>query len=314
MKAQISVVIPLFNEEDGVKRLVNELHYVYDQNPDFELEFVFVNDGSSDDTVNALNEEEKKFKYKIISFSKNFGSHAALRAGILHATYDLVTFMYADLQDPPSLIFELYNCMDERKADIVWATRRSDNVGLFEGVFSRFYAKLMKRFALKDFPKKGFDIVFFNKKVKDVLNDSIVSNSSIFLHIMSLGFKQFSISYDKRKREIGESKWTFSKKVKLVIDSFVSFSYAPLKIVSILGVLMFMCGSFYSCYIVFRKIFVDDLDQGWPTLISVLLLGFGITNISLGIIAEYLWRTFDAARKTEVFIIDEIITEKNTIN
>ena len=129
----------------------------------------------------------------------------------------------------------------------------------------------------------------------------------ILLQILSLGFSQSSIEYIKRERKYGKSKWTLSRKLKLFIDSFVSFSYAPLKLVTIIGSLMFLFGSLFSIYLIFRKVIFDDLESGWPTIVSILLIGFGLTNISIGILAEYLWRTFDAARNTKAFIIDEII-------
>ncbi|MDA9328748.1 glycosyltransferase [Flavobacteriales bacterium] len=305
----ISIIIPIFNEEEGVKNLLKKLKEFNTVQSKLNLEFIFVNDGSSDNSLVELKKESVGLNSKIISFSKNFGSHAALRAGISNASNNLVTFMYADLQDPLQLIVDLYE--EQKKGyDIVWANRKADKTRLLEGLFSRVYAKIMRKYALSDFPKKGFDIVFFNEKIKVILNRNQISNSSIFLQILSFGFKQTSIEYIKKERKIGKSKWTISKKIKLFIDSFVSFSYAPLKFVTLMGGFLFSVGFLYSIYLIVRKIIFNDLDNGWPALISIILIGFGITNISLGIIAEYLWRTFDAARKSEVFIIDEIIENK----
>lgn len=121
-----------------------------------------------------------------------------------------------------------------------------------------------------------------------------------------MGFRQESISYKKRERQTGVSKWTLSKKIKLFIDSFVAFSYAPIRFVTIVGIVFFFVGILWTVYIVVRKIFFQDLAAGWPALMSILMIGFGITNISLGIIAEYLWRTLDASRKRQVFIIDDV--------
>ena len=168
------------------------------------------------------------------------------------------------------------------------------------------YASLMKKYAVSTFPRNGFDIVLFTKKVADYLNSNIEANSSIFLQILILGFKQISISYEKQVRKKGKSKWTLKKKVKLFIDSFVAFSYAPIRFVTLFGVLFFVIGFIWTIYIVLREIIIGDLNGGWPTLLSILLIGFGITNISLGIIAEYLWRTLDSTRKRPVFIIDKI--------
>src|SRR6185503_16883248 len=143
-------------------------------------------------------------------------------------------------------------------------------------------------------------------KVAAEVNKNVEANSSIFLQILGMGFRQTSITYKKRERKTGVSKWTLSKKIKLFIDSFVAFSYAPIRFVTIVGIIFFFVGVLWSAYIVFRKIAFDDLKAGWPAMMSILMIGFGVTNISLGIIAEYLWRTLDASRKRQVFIIDDI--------
>ena len=148
---------------------------------------------------------------------------------------------------------------------------------------------------------------FFNKKVKENLDRNIEVNSSLQLQIFTLGYHSENVYYDKKERKVGKSKWTFSKKIKLFIDSFVAFSFAPIRMVSIIGILFFIAGAIWTIYIVIRKLLFDDLASGWPALMSILMIGFGITNISLGIIAEYLWRTLDASRKRPLFIIDDII-------
>jgi dolichol-phosphate mannosyltransferase len=247
----------------------------------------------------------QSYRAKVISFSRNFGSHAALRAGISHASGDYICFNYADLQDPLDLIIRMKALMDEGN-DIVWAQRESTKVPWGEKMFSKFYASLMKKFAFKNFPEKGFDIVMFNKKVATEVNKNVEANSSIFLQILGMGFRQTNITYKKRERKTGVSKWTISKKIKLFIDSFVAFSYAPIRFVTIVGIAFFFIGCLWAVYIIVRKLVFDDLAAGWPAMLSILMIGFGITNISLGIIAEYLWRTLDASRKRQVFIIDDI--------
>lgn len=307
MTKGVSIIIPLYNESEGIPLLVNALNDFFNENKEVPVEVLFVNDGSSDNSFYLLqNQKFYNFDVQLISLSKNYGSHAALRAGILHAKMEYITFMYADLQDPLDLIFQLYE-KAKSGADIVWASRNNTNSTFFESLFSGFYAKLMQKFAFSNFPEKGFDIVLFNSKVSKVLNNNIESNSSIFLQILGMGFRQDAIGYNKQERKIGKSKWTISKKIKLLIDSFVAFSYAPIRLVSLIGVLFFAVGIFWTIYIVSRKLIYDDLASGWPMLTSILLLGFGVTNIGLGIIAEYLWRTLDASRKRPVFIIDKIV-------
>lgn len=302
----ITVIIPIFNEYEGVPFLVDSLNEFFGQNSNLNAEVIFVNDGSKDNSVERLmSMAHRTYKAKVISFSRNFGSHAALRAGISHASGDYICFNYADLQDPLELIIQMKDLMDQGN-DIIWAQRESTKVPWGEKMFSKFYARLMQKFAFKNFPEKGFDIVMFNKKVAAEVNKNVEANSSIFLQILGMGFKQTSITYKKRERKTGVSKWTISKKIKLFIDSFVAFSYAPIRFVTIVGIVFFILGCIWTVYIIIRKIFFHDLAPGWPALMSILMIGFGITNISLGIIAEYLWRTLDASRKRQVFIIDDI--------
>jgi glycosyltransferase involved in cell wall biosynthesis len=307
MKPNISIIIPFLNESGNIPSLIEEINKFSSSNNTLIIEVIFVNDGSTDDSIEILKSYKlNTFSSKIISFSKNFGSHAALRAGILNSNGDFITFMYADLQDPIDLISELYlKC--KLGFDICWAKRSNVTISKFDKLFSLFYSRLMKKFATSLYPENGFDIVMFNEKVKEQLNYSIQANSSIFLQILTLGFNQTEILYEKVERKVGKSKWSIKKKIKLFIDSFVSFSYAPIKLVSITGFLFFFTGILWTFYIILRKLVINDLPEGWPALTSILLIGFGITNISLGIIAEYLWRTLDETRKRPVFIIDEII-------
>lgn len=306
----VSVVIPVYNEKENIENLVQQLNQYFEKEKRFSSEVIFVNDGSTDETLEKIKKSRHQhYTYKIISFSRNFGSHAALRAGILEAKGDYITFMYADLQDPLSLISRLYEELKCKKVEICWAFRNSTMASKTEKFFSSAYASLMRKYAVPNFPKKGFDVVMFSQKIKVCLDKNLENNSSVFIQILSLGFKQTNIFYDKQNRILGKSKWTLPKKIKLLIDSFVAFSFAPIRLVSFIGVLLFLLGILWSGYIILRKIFFDDLASGWPALVSILMVGFGITNISLGIIAEYLWRTLDASRQRPVFIIDEILEE-----
>jgi polyisoprenyl-phosphate glycosyltransferase len=303
----LSLIIPIYNEYEGIPFLVQNLNDFFGEHMHLLPEVIFVNDGSKDGSVERLQDmKHETYKAKIISLSRNFGSHAALRAGISIASGELVCFNYADLQDPLELILQMEEKTKEGN-EIIWAHRESTKVSLGEKTFSSIYAYLMKKFAFSNFPEKGFDIVMFNKKVATQVKNNVEANSSIFLQILGMGFRQASVSYKKRDRKTGVSKWTMAKKVKLFIDSFVAFSYAPIRLVTIIGISMFFIGSLWTIYIILRTLLYHNLASGWPALVSILMIGFGITNISLGIIAEYLWRTLDASRKRPVFIIDKIV-------
>jgi dolichol-phosphate mannosyltransferase len=309
---KISVIIPFLNEAQNLisfKAAIDD--YLINNSKENKLEFLFVDDGSTDDSLKIIRDfGNLNFDVKVIKLSKNYGSHAALRAGIMNANGDYLMFLYADLQDPIELLDRLSEKMNLGN-DIVWANRKSTTSPLFERLFSSFYSGLMRKFALSNYPEKGFDVVMFNRKVTNALNRDMQVNSSLFLQILSLGFKQDSIEYDKVERKHGKSKWTISKKIKLLVDSFVAFSFAPIRLVTIVGITLFAGGLLFSFYLLIRKVLFHDLVSGWTMLMTTLSLGFGITNISLGIIAEYLWRTFDAARGRPAFVIDEIIDLKN---
>jgi dolichol-phosphate mannosyltransferase len=302
---RLSVIVPVWNEAEGIDALVDGLATFFEKSG-VDAEVIFVDDGSADDTSARL-AKAKHHGYvpRLVTLSRNFGSHAALRAGIQHATGDLCTFLYADLQDPPELIREM---LDEVKRGhaIVWAQRREVSEPIFSRIFSVGYNAMMRRFAIPTFPNRGFDVVMFNRKVMAELNKNIEAHSSIFLQIMNLGFRQTYVEYDKQQRKIGKSKWTFWKKVKLVVDSFVAFSYAPVRFVSVLGISLALAGFGFAGYVLFRAIVYKDLSPGWPALASILLIGFGVTNVSIGILAEYIWRTLDAARHRPTFVIDEV--------
>lgn len=303
----LTVIIPIYNEYDSIPFLVESLNEFFRNHKDLDTEIIFVNDGSRDNSIQRLSEvKHESYKAKLISFSQNYGSHAALRAGIMHSQSQYITFLYADLQDPVQNIITMYDKMKEGN-DIVWAHRAGTQNSFFERQFSKFYSKLMQKYVNRRYPSRGFDVLLFNRKVADAVNRNVEGNSSIFLQILNLGFRQDFVEYQKIARKQGKSKWTLGKKVKLLIDSFVAFSFAPIRLVSLIGILFFLAGIIWSGYIIFRKLVFDDLASGWPALLSILMIGFGITNISLGIIAEYLWRTLDASRKRPVFIVDEII-------
>ncbi len=308
-KATVSIVIPFLNEKEGIDILLENINQYY-QVRKFDFEIIFVDDGSTDGTSEIIKTKTNlPYSSTLITLSKNYGAHAAVRAGFLHAKNDYATCLPADLQISFDTVERLYETALQGN-DTIYGVREVNEIGMVEKTFSRFYASMMQRYVNKDFPYKGLETVLISNKVKKVLNENIESNSSFILQIMSMGFKHKFVNIEKKTRSIGKSKWTVSKKIKLFIDSFVAFSYAPIRFVTLLGIILFVTGLTWSAYIVCRKIIFNDLVEGWTALTSILLTGFGITNISLGIIAEYLWRTLDSSRKRPVFIIDEINTLK----
>jgi len=299
--------VPFLNEESCILHFCEFIDY-FARNKPFGVEVIFVDDGSTDETVVKI--EAFKFSYckniRIVRLSKNFGSHAAIRAGLLHASGDYTTYIGADLEEPDDMVSNMYNNIIDDYDMIFMERNRADHVSLFNRFFSLLYSALIRRFAVRSYGSGGVFCVMMNKTVKDYLNSNIESNSSLILQLLNAGFASKTLQADINKRVAGISKWTFTKKMKLVADSFFSFSYAPIKFVALVGILMSFIGFLYGIIIVINSIIYPDVPAGYPTLASIILIGFGITNISLSIIAEYIWRLFDSARGRPAFIISSV--------
>ena len=310
-KSGVSIVTPFLNESEGIIKYCKTVEE-FATEVEFPLEVVFVNDGSSDDTAEKIKNYDFQniSSVKLIELSKNFGSHGATRAGINNASYDICTWLSCDLQEPLELITMSYDKIASGECDAVYVDKKSVGVSKINRAFSKAYSKLMQKYAVKNYSSGGTATIVFNKKIKDFVNDNVESNSSLMLQIIDAGFKYDIISLDYGERENGTSKWTLSKKIKLFIDSFVSFSFMPIRLVSFMGILIFFIGFAIGVLTIINKIHNPDVPAGYSTILSMIALGFGITNISLGIIAEYLWRTYDSARKRPVYIIAEKYTIK----
>ncbi len=302
----LSIIVPFLNEEEGIDRFCHAIDE-HIKSLDFPVEVIFVNDGSTDKTVEILRNYNfnNLEKCKLIDLSRNFGSHAAIRAGVSKAYYGNCTWMGSDLQEPMDFL-KLSFEMLIKGYDAVYIEKKSIAVSHVNRGFSKIYSHLMQKYAVKSYSSGGTSVIVFNHKIKELLNNNIESNSSIMLQIMDAGFRYTTLSLDFNERAAGVSKWTLSKKIKLFIDSFVAFSFMPIRLVSIIGLVMFVVGFVVGIIAVINKLVNPAVPIGYSTLVGVMAMGFGITNISLGIIAEYLWRTYDAARKRPVYIISNI--------
>lgn len=303
----ISVVVPFLNETEVIEQFCAALDE-YQRGFPVKLELIFVDDGSQDNTVDKI----RNYPFcniknvKIVILSKNYGSHAAIRAGLINSSFDIATWLGSDLQDPLELL-ELGLEKIIQGYDVVYFEKKAVKVSPVEKAFSNIYSWLMRKYAVKEFEKGGINTIMLTRKILNVLNENIESNSSIMLQILNYGYRHTTISLEYHARSGGKSKWTLSKKIKLFIDSFVAFSFMPIRLVSLIGVFMFLIGLIIGAASIINKLINPAVPMGYSTLASIIALGFGITNISLGIIAEYLWRTYDAARRRPTFIVSETI-------
>ena len=221
---KLSVVIPVYYNQDTLELVYDDLkNVVFTTIKDYEL--VMVDDGSGDESWQKMKMiAEKDERVKIIKLSRNFGSHAACLAGLTASTGDCVTIKAADLQEPSDIILDMYRKWEEGNK-VVLAVRKDREEGISQKLFAGMYYSLVRKFALSNMPKGGFDCYLLDRKVVHVLEQLDETNSAITLQILWAGFKTDIVYYIRKKREIGKSKWTLAKKIKLVIDSLLSFSF-----------------------------------------------------------------------------------------
>ena len=302
--AKLSIIIPVYFNEDTLELLYEDLKKKVLHKLE-EYEIVFVDDGSGDNSWDKI----KKIalidpNVVTLRLSRNFGSHTAILAGFAHATGDCMTMVAADLQEPLEIIIEMYEKWKQGKK-VVIAVRKDREDGFFQKLFSNTYYSLMQKYALKDMPSGGFDCFFIDKKVRDVLVSMNEKNSSIVGQVLWAGFEMDKIYYVRKKREIGESKWTLSKKIKLFIDSFMAFSYVPIRFISTLGIFISIVGFILAVFLIVNKFMFNVPVQGWTTMMITLLMLSGIQMLTLGVIGEYLWRNFDESRGRPTYIVEE---------
>ncbi len=305
---RISVITAFLNEEGNLPHFRERLGKVMGQLP-LDAEFVLVDDHSTDrsaELVKRWQSEDPRVVY--IRLSRSSGSHAAYSAGLAHCTGDCAVLLAADLQDPPEIIPPLLSKQQEGY-DVVWAARqRREGESWFTMLFSRLYYQLMRRIALPEMPPTGADFLLMDRRVIDAYNAIPEKHTSFLAMVLWMGFRQTVIEYVKQARHAGKSKWNLSKKLKLVADSVVSFSYAPIRVMSLLGMIMAAGGFLYAAVVLVGRLMGWVVaGTGFAALMTVLLVGQGVIVMMLGMLGEYLWRTFDEARGRPRYIIEEMV-------
>lgn len=302
----ISIVTPAYNEESNIELFYQQLIDAL-QNKDFTWEWIIVDDHSIDDTALKIKEiSSSDERVKFVRLSKNSGTHISSICGLQKSSGNCCVIMACDLQDPPLVIPKLVSKWVEGN-QVVWAVRENQaSVGYFSKISSRMYHFVINK--LLKTPNtfaNGADFLLVDKKVANGLLEFNERHISILTVIAKIGFKQTSILYYKKHRINGVSNWTLSKKVKLFIDSILSFSYKPIRTMSLTGVLVATLGFIYALLIIYSKITLDQSVDGWASLIVVCLILGGIQMIMLGVLGEYLWRSLDESRKRPLFFIED---------
>jgi dolichol-phosphate mannosyltransferase len=303
---ELSIVIPVFNEEAALPALVERLHRIMEHLSPLETEVLLIDDHSSDRSREILREvsrQDSRFRYARLS--KNSGSHISIVAGLARARGASAVFLAADLQDPPELIprmLELWRGGNQ----IVWAVRKvRAGVSMFDIFLSNTFYYLLNLMGELNLPPSGSDFALVDRKVVEALLKSTGSHPSIIGEIARLGFAQAQILYTKEQRVAGTTKWTLGRKLKAFADAFVLFSYTPLRVMSYAGMLCSVSGFGYALLLIILRLRNSTPVPGWSSLMVVVLVLGGVQMMMLGILGEYLWRTLEAARHRPSYFLEE---------
>ena len=302
---KISIVTPVYYNEGNLKPLYEDIKEKLFCHTEYEWEFVLVNDGSLDASYKVMQElAEKDDRIKIYSLSRNFGSHAAILCGLSKCTGDCAIVKAADLQEPTELVLEMADRW-QKGFNVVLAVREGREEGKQQTLFANLYYWMVRKMALPGMPQGGFDVYLIDRKVINVIMALEEKNSALTGQILWSGFRTDKVYYTRLAREIGTSRWTLRKKIRLVADTLFSFSTLPIKVVTFIGVISF-CGSVIWAVAVLISKLLGMIDvSGWTTLFIFNLFSFGIIMSTLGILGEYLWRTFDASRNRPPYIVED---------
>ncbi len=301
---KLSIVVPVYNESLNLPVLYQRIRAMADKlSMDWEL--IAVDDHSADDSFAVLmNLSRQDGRVRAVRLARNGGSHAAMTCGLKLATGDCGVVLAADLQDPPEVVPEMIEHW-RGGAHIVWAVReRREGETLMTRTLARIYYWIMRHLVgIKDMPSTGADFFVIDRLVIDSLQRFEETNISIMALLTWLGYQQVSIPYVKQARLQGHSGWTLHKKLKLAVDSVVSFTYLPIRVMSYLGFLVAVGGFGYAIEVVTATLRGRTVE-GWSSLMVVLLVLGGMQMLMMGVLGEYLWRALDEARRRPRYLIE----------
>ena len=311
-KKKISVIVSCYNEQESLPYFYKEIARISTQMNELAFEFLFVNDGSKDNTLKILKDLSSKDKrVKFISFSRNFGKEAAMYAGLKNATGDYITLMDADLQDPPGLLPEMYELIKDGSYDSI-GTRRVTRKGEppIRSFFARCFYKLINKLSKIEMVDGARDYRLMTKQVVDSivsLNEYNRYSKGLFSFV---GYNTKWIEYENVERVAGETKWSFWKLFRYAIEGIVAFTTVPLSIASIFGILFCFLSLISIVLIIVRTFCFGDPVAGWPSLVCIILMVSGVQLLCLGIIGQYLAKTYLETKNRPIYIVKESNLQK----
>lgn len=305
----LSIIIPCFNEEEALPLFFVEMEKIK-KNISHEFEYIFINDGSKDETLEVLRDLAKRNDFvRYISFSRNFGKEAALYAGLKAATGDLVTVMDVDLQDPPELLPQMVEMIESSDIDCV-GTRRADRTGEppIRSFFAKKFYQLINKISDTEMVDGARDYRLMTRQMVDAILELTEHNRFSKGLFSWVGFKTEYISFENRERSAGETSWSFWKLFNYSIDGIVNFSDAPLNIASFVGAFSCFVAVIAMIFIIIRALIFGDPTSGWPSMVTIILFIGGVQLLCIGIIGKYIGKIFMETKKRPVYIVKE--TEK----
>lgn len=306
-KEKISIIVSCYNEQEAIPYFYDEIVKVSSKMDYVDFEYLFVNDGSKDKTleiIKDLAQKDKRVKY--ISFSRNFGKESAMFAGLEHAKGDYITLMDADLQDPPSLLPEMYRLIKEEGYDTI-GTRRVTRKGEppIRSFFARKFYKIINKMSKVEMVDGARDYRLMTRQVVDSITSLTEYNRYSKGLFSFVGFKTKWLEYENVERVAGETKWSFWKLFKYAIEGIVAFTTVPLSIASLFGIIFFILSIITMIFIIIRTIIFGDPVAGWPSLVCIILFTSGIQLLCIGIMGQYLAKTYLETKNRPIYIIKE---------
>lgn len=306
----LSVIVPCFNEEENIFPFYEELmkNDEFFKKRDLNIEIIYVSDGSKDGTVSKVKElHEKDDRVKLISFSRNFGKESAIYAGFKRAKGDYVVMMDADLQDPPSLLPEMFGYIDEGYDSV--ATRRVTRKGepLIRSFLARRFYKLINKMSKTEIVDGARDYRLMTRQVTDAilaLSEYNRFSKGIFGWV---GYETKWVEFENVERTRGETKWSFWGLFKYSLEGIVAFTTAPLSLASLMGVLFCLFAFLLIIFIIVRTCIFGDPTSGWPSLVCIISLISGVQLLCLGIMGQYLSKTYLEVKKRPLYFVKEEI-------
>lgn len=304
----ISYVLPVFNEAAGIRTFHERLTDAARTRPDLTFEFIYVNDGSRDDSLALLTElAAADPAVKVLDFSRNFGHQMAITAGLDHARGDAVIVMDTDLQDPPAVSLELVAAW-EAGAEVVYAQRRTRRDTAFKRFTAHSYYRLLRRFADVDIPVDTGDFRLLDRKAADQLRSHRERNRFVRGLVAAMGFRQAAVPFDRDDRTTGATNYPLPKMLRLAADGVTSFSTVPLKMITRLGLVTVILALLGIVYALVLRIFLPEISvPGWTLLMIMVLFLGGVQILSLGVIGSYVGRIYTQVQQRPLYIVRDIV-------